>query len=78
MAKNKTNAYQTKKKEERKICWIGHTFSKPQSAIEIHALHWKIKVQRRGEQKEYLEKNKRMRTAEGRRKLERSKRTILG
>jgi hypothetical protein len=77
MAKNKTNAYK-KKKKERKICWIGHTFSKPQSAIETHALDWKIKVQGRGEQKEYLEKNKRMGNAEGRRMLERIKRTNLG
>jgi hypothetical protein len=65
-------------KKKRKLCWIGHTFSKPQGAIETHALDWKIKVQGRGEQKEYLEKNKRIGTAEGRRKLERSKRSNLG
>jgi hypothetical protein len=51
MAKNKTNTNQTTRKE-RKWCWIGHTFSKPQGAIERHVLDWNIKVKGRAVDKQ--------------------------
>jgi hypothetical protein len=39
------------KKRERKWYLIGHTYSKPQGAIERQELDWNIKVERRGEHK---------------------------
>jgi hypothetical protein len=44
-------------KTEIKRRWIGHTFSKPQGAIQRHALDWNIKVQGREVEKN-LENNK--------------------
>jgi hypothetical protein len=48
--------------------------------VQQKDVHWTgtLKVQGRGVDKENGEKNKRMGTAEGRRKLERSKMTSLG
>jgi len=64
--------------KERKWHWIGHTLHKPQGAVQRHALTETLKVQGWGVDKENLEKNKRMGTAKGRRKLERSKTTSFG
>jgi len=51
---------------------------KPQGATKRHALDWNpLGTRKRGRQKN-LENNKRIGSAEGRRKLERSKTTSLG
>jgi hypothetical protein len=39
-------------KTERKWRWIGHTFSKPQGAIQRHALDCNIRVQGREVEKQ--------------------------
>ena len=63
---------------ERKWCWTGHTLCNPKGATERYALDWKPQGTEKRGSKENGEKNKIMGTAEGWRKLERSKRTSLG
>jgi len=62
----------------RKWRWICHTLCKPQGAVERHALDWNTQGTRKRGRQRKPEKNKRMGTAEGRRKLERSKMTGFG
>jgi hypothetical protein len=64
--------------KERKRCWNGHTLCNPQGTIERHALDWKPQGTKIRGSKENVEKNKRMETAEGWRKLERNRSTNLG
>ena len=64
--------------KERKWHGIDNTLREPQGAVERHALDWNPQGTRTRVREGNLEKNRRMGTAEGRRKLERGKTISFG
>ena len=74
--KNQTPTEQQIK--ERKLHWIGHTLHKPHGAVERHALDWNTRGSRMSGRQRKPGKEQENGTAEGRRKLERSKTTCFG